>query len=87
MEINMSFTYLYGTIPSDFCLLKNIFYLGMYQTHIHGTIPDKLGSMHQNKYLSIKSSQLTTQFLWLPRYVPNGCSLYTYSTFDIESFG
>ena len=49
MELKLSFTSLYGNIPSRFGLLKDLRYLRMDETHIHGPIPAELENMQQIK--------------------------------------
>ena len=49
MDLELYFTSLYGIITSEFVLLKDLRYLGMDETHIHGPIPDKLENMHKIK--------------------------------------
>ena len=63
MEVDLSFTSLYCNILSEFGLLKELHYLGMDETHIHGPIPAELHNMQQIKYLSIELLQPTTHFL------------------------
>ena len=49
MDLALYFNYLHCNITSKFGLLKELHYLGMYETHIQGPIPDTLDNMHQIK--------------------------------------
>ena len=82
----MSFISLHGNIPPEFGLVKELHYLGMDETQIHGPIPGNMENTQQIKYLSIKSSQPTTQLLWYTKTFPSGCRFYKYSNFDVEKF-
>ena len=67
MDIDLYFTSLHGNIPSEFCLIKDLRYLFMEETHIHDTIPANLYNMQKIKYLSIEESHPNTQFLYFTR--------------------
>ena len=49
MDPELSFNYLNGNIPSKFGLLKDLLYISMDETHIHGPIPTDLNNMQQIK--------------------------------------
>ena len=42
IDIGLSLTYLHGKIPFKFGMIKELSYLGMDETCIHGTIPANL---------------------------------------------
>ena len=86
VELDMSFTSLYDNTPSEFGLIKDLCYIVMDKTHIHGPIPAYTDNMQQIKYISIESLLPTTQFLWFPRYFPSGSRIYIYINFDVEFF-
>ena len=62
MDLELSLTSLHGNISSVFGLPKDLFYLGIYETHIHGPIPTKVDSKNNIKYLSIKPFLRNIQF-------------------------
>ena len=70
MEMEMYLTSLHDNIPSKFGMPKDLLYLGMDETHIHGLIPADLDNMHKIKHLSIESSQPNTHFYDFPGTSP-----------------